>query len=280
MATPAARPETSTLGPYIAVDGHVHLHPGQDLRALLDIAAANLARRSREGGLPADAGCLLLAESCGVDGFGRLAGWRDPAGTSGWTVVPTDEAVSLVARRPGMLPLIVVAGRQIVTAEHIEVLALGRREEYPDGRPLAATLDDLESGALLTVLPWGWGKWWFGRGRMIAALLQARAGSLWLGDNGGRLALAPEPRHFRSARRLGIPILPGSDPLALPGGVQTVGRYGFVVHCPLDRRYPARSLLDYLRSNRKQPHSFGELAGPARFLVSQLRMQWRKTRRR
>ena len=214
MATPPARSGPLALGPYIAIDGHVHLHPGQDLRVLLDAAAANLARGCREGGIAADAGCLLLAESRGVDGFGRLADWRDPAGAAGWTITPTDEPISLVARRAGMVPLVVVAGRQIVTAERIEVLALGRREEYPDGKTLAATLDDLESGALLTVLPWGWGKWWFGRGRAIAALLQTRAGlplvgrqrrPAWSGARAASSSLGappghPDPPGERSAR--------------------------------------------------------------------------------
>ena len=81
-----------------------------------------------------------------------------------------------MAIRPGTLPVLVIAGRQIVSAERIEVLALGTRTQIPDGQPLAATIDAVRADGALAVLPWGFGKWWGARGRMVDAYLETATG--------------------------------------------------------------------------------------------------------
>jgi hypothetical protein len=53
----------------------------------------------------------MLAESQGVDACGRLAG---SAASGAWHLDPTAALVSLVARRQGALPIVLIAGRQIV----------------------------------------------------------------------------------------------------------------------------------------------------------------------
>ena len=110
------------------VDAHVHVHPGTDARALLDSAARNLAAVATEIGAQTWQGVLMLAEMRGADWFGATR--RGAPQTPGWSIEPVaDDAASLSATRPGV-ELTIIAGRQIVTAEGIEVLALATTAEY------------------------------------------------------------------------------------------------------------------------------------------------------
>ena len=258
------------------VDGHVHLHDCFEVSEFLDAAAANFAAAAKRLGLPREpGGCILLAESQGVDQFGRLA---DGTASSGaWRVSPTAEPVSLIARRPGASPVVLVAGRQIVSRERLEVLAIGTRATFADGRPLDEALAEISAADAVAVVPWGVGKWQGARGRLIAALLERdRARPLFAGDNGGRLKLAPRPKLFASAQRRGVPVLAGSDPLPSPDQLVKVGGYGFVAEVDLDAKAPFAALRGYLENLETSPRTFGSLESLPGFVRAQLAMQVQK----
>ena len=217
------------------VDAHVHVQRCFEECVFFDSALANLkgVDGGRVGGLDW-LGCLLLTETAGADVF---AGLKVRTGTcaGSWRFRPTAEDCSLIACREGEQPLVLVAGRQIVSAERIEVLALGATAALPDGKTLAQTLAMVRAAVALAVLPWGFGKWLGRRGRLVAEqIAAARPGDLFLGDNGGRLALSLRPRLFALAEARGLAVLPGSDPLPLPQEVAKVARYGFVLQAPFD----------------------------------------------
>ncbi len=242
------------------VDSHVHFHACYDLSAFLDGALRNFPR----GGT----GYLLLTESAGAQWFRR---WRDGLKAQGWRFEPTTEEESLRAVSGAGESLILIAGRQIVTRERLEVLALGRDVEVPDGLPMRDALERIRESGALPVLPWGFGKWWGRRGAVVAEALD-QDGELFLGDNGGRLGL--EPRLFRQARRLGIRVLPGSDPLPFSRHEGLAGSYGFVLPQAVDLERPASTLLRRIRESG-QPLAFGRRAGLPRFLRDQVGMQLR-----
>jgi hypothetical protein len=258
------------------VDGHVHLHDCFEVPDFLDAAAANLAAAAKRLGLPGKpTGCLLLAEAQGVDGFARLA--DGTASTGAWRVSPTGEPVSLMARRQGALPIVLVAGRQIVSRERLEVLAVGTRATFADGRPLDQALAGVMAADAVAVVPWGVGKWQGARGRLIADLLERdRDRSLFVGDNGGRLGFAPRPKLFARAQRRCVPVLAGSDPLPSPGQLAKVGGYGFVAAVDLDAQAPFAALRGYLQGLATSPQTFGRLESLPGFVRSQLAMQVRK----
>jgi hypothetical protein len=127
------------------------------------------------------------------------------------------------------------------------------------------------------VLPWGFGKWWGERGRLVDAYLaSARPGKIFLGDNGGRPIGLPAPRQFARAARRGMLVLPGSDPLPRAGEIARIGRYGFVLRLELDLDRPALALKAHLNRLQRQPAIFGRLQSPARFLASQVSLRLRK----
>jgi hypothetical protein len=187
-----------------------------------------------------------------------------------WTLAATAEGCSIHAYHDGEKKLIIVAGRQIVTAERLEVLALGCDREFPDRRPVRDTLAAVRDSGAIPVLPWGFGKWWFGRGKTVVALIESEARhGLFLGDNGGRLQVGPRPKPFALAESMGVYTLPGSDPLPLPREARRAGGYGFRLDVAIDPDRPAQSIKDGLRDCSSQPPVFGRRATLSTFLRNQ-----------
>jgi hypothetical protein len=262
------------------IDGHVHVHPCFSEDDVFESASSNLARAAR--GLGAEGNgprVLLLTESAG-DHFFRRALERAAGPASGrWTFRETGEPDSVTVRGEGENPVVVVAGRQVVTSDALEVLALCRDVEVPDGRPIGRTLDDVRGAGALAAVPWGFGKWWLGRGRIVRDLIDREdPATFFLGDNGGRPAMGRKPALFRRAARRGIRVLPGSDPLPFPAQARRVGSYGFVVAGPLDTERPARSLRDALTDPGTRPRPFGRGERLIPFVRSQVAMQLRGRR--
>lgn len=263
-------------GAVALVDGHVHLHDCFEMPRFLDTAAANFAAGARKLGLSAEpAGCLMFVESQGVDRFAQLAEGALPTGR--WQLSATHEPVSLVARRQGGPPLALIAGRQIVCREGLEVLALGTRATFADGLPLEEVLERVTAQDALPVVPWGVGKWQGARGRLVAGLLErVRDRPLYLGDNGGRLRHMQRPPLFARAESSWVHVLAGSDPLPFPAQLSKVGGYGFVAELALDQEAPFAAIREYLDGLEASPKSFGQLESLSGFIRSQLAMQIQK----
>jgi hypothetical protein len=264
----------------VLVDAHVHIHSCFEVGRFLDFAATNFAEVRDDLGAKDDAyGCLMLTESAGVDRFAALAGGQPQTGS--WRITPTAEAVSLLATRSGAVPMFLIAGRQIATAERLEVLALGTRASLPDGAPLRDTVIAVAKADALPVIPWGFGKWTGRRGRYLAELFAEPAEvRLYAGDNGGRPGVFRRPRLFAVAEGRGKFVLPGTDPLPFPGEIAKAGRYGFVADLDLDPARPFASLQRWLQRQRSSPPAFGRLERLRTFLSRQMWLHWRNRRRR
>ena len=269
------------------VDAHVHLHSCYDPDDLLQNAYDNLNAVASNGADPAarKAYFLLLAECAPDNCFGALralADGRTPSnGASAlrlrhWTVASTQETVSVVAQR-GEQELFIVAGRQVACREGLEVLVLGTTHRFADGRPIRDVLRESDALGVPRVIPWGPGKWFFRRGRLLNELVaEFRKPTLFLGDEGGRPVFWGYPQHFAHAARLGVRDLPGTDPLPFPHDVAKVGRMGLKVAIDLDPDRPAESLLRALTQVGAPLERFATLEPPLRFVRNQIGMQLRK----
>jgi hypothetical protein len=262
----------------LLVDGHVHFHRCFRWADFLDAAARNFsrARENRHDGADCP-GCLLFTESAGAEAFQSLMS-RCPAGPAdGWQPQRTDEPDSILLRHADGDLIIVVSGRQIVTAERLEVLSIGTATTIPDGQPIHAVLRSVMRDDAVAVLPWGAGKWWGRRGRVITELIEARRDlHFHLGDNGGRTRWLPGPSLFQTADERGIPVLGGSDPLPLPGQVTRAGSYGFVLDDWRETSRPSNVIKERLRALTESPASFGTLSSPWEMLRSQMGLRWRR----
>ena len=194
-------------------------------------------------------------------------------------MVKGDEQDAVLLSRPPGETIIIVAGRQIVTAEKLEVLALGTTSAFPDGQPIRAVMQSVTNGGAVAVIPWGFGKWWGRRGQLVRGLIDAtRDVPFCLGDNGGRAYGLPRPSLFHVADDHGIPVLPGSDPLPLPGHVSRPGSYGFVLNDWRESSQPSSAMKERLRALTHSPSTFGNLSSPSAMMRSQLGLRWQRHR--
>jgi hypothetical protein len=255
----------------------VHLHDGYEPARFFEHAAENFERAAREHGWPDPTGALLFTESAGVDWFGRLeAGHVD---TGAWAVERTPEATTLLVSR-GARQLMLIAGRQVVSREGLEVLLLGTRVALVDRLPVRAVLAEGERAGALRVVPWGVGKWFFGRGGLLDELIDAaRPGEgFFLGDSSGRPFFWGRPRQFDRAARRGIRVLPGTDPLPFPSEVTRPGSFGFRLPWAAGSPVSTATLTTTLRRPDAELRPYGRLERLGPFLRHQLGMQLRKRR--
>ncbi len=261
----------------VLVDCHVHFHDIFDEPRFFDAAAANFRRGAAQlGRRGATSGCLVMTEGSTRHPLERFRGGGDRrSGT--WTFRSTDEADSLTACRDDAPELALIAGRQIVTAEGLEVLTFPSSRPAPEHLPVREVLTRAAGEGQTAVIPWGFGKWWLARGRLVERLLEEHA-ALRLADSGCRLRGAPRPGLMRRAAASERFVLAGSDPLPLAGQEARVGSYGFELPGPLDRKAPAAWLTARLRELDTSPRVFGQRPGAATFLRTQVRMQAHKRR--
>jgi hypothetical protein len=268
----------------ILVDGHVHIYDCFDLKLFLDSALDNFNSQAVHLGKEDDfTGILLLAETSRQNWFERLSGYLEGGlnlgggGLDGWTFRPTNEANTLWAKKKQGQGFFLVAGRQIVTSENLEVLCLASEKKVPDGSPLEETIEAVVGVDGVAVIPWGFGKWTGKRGKTLKrALLESDSSKLFLGDNGGRPVFLPRPALFSLAEKIGARILPGTDPLPFPSEAARAGSFGFSIEGSADKKAPSSHLKSILLEAEIPLRPFGKLANPYRFLRNQLRMQLRK----
>lgn len=263
------------------LDAHVHFHECFDISNFLDQAYSNFSTQ-----ISADSSCqefsaaLLLTESYGTDWFRTLrqsAGpdenfpWRD------WRIRLNDEDESVTAISRTGQTISIVAGRQIVTAERLEILALGLNAEVKDGLPIEQVIAAVQEKEAICVLPWGFGKWTGQRGKVVHDILDSDVKTnFFIGDNAGRLALWPAPPEFAAAAAKNIRILPGSDPLPYAEQVGSVARFGFMMDGGLDEQQPFRDIRQKLLLEDTKIEAYGPLERLMPFIKYQVAMQLRK----
>ncbi len=286
---PAAGAARATLPGPVCVDTHAHLHDAFPLGASLRRAVEH-ARRA--GGRS----CVLcLASTPNEDAFDRLAagghadGLRFRRSPTEPTVLVADGSTDADPIDPP-LPLVLVDGRQLVTSERIEVLALVPEAEavgsLRSGLPLGDTLAAVAASGAVPVLPHGVGKWLGRRGRAVSRTLDLARGCrspgdagaaalarLCVADNAGRFTLGPRPSILDQAAALGVPVLAGSDPLPLLGSGSRLGGMGVVIERAIELDRVAATLRKTLPALGPTPRCFGSHAGAFRTAREQLALR-------
>jgi hypothetical protein len=261
------------------LDAHVHVHDCFDADQFLAHARNNFDRCANElGTRKSYLGLLLLTESYGVNWFSNL---HNPDYVSSklknWRVLTTDEPMSMSVTSGEDAALTIIAGRQIVTAENLELLALGMTGMPQDGAPIRDVIEHIQTSGALCVLPWGFGKWTGARGRIVEELLSGPLDdNFFIGDNGGRPWFLPTQTEFRHAAGRGLAVLPGSDPFPFPNHVSRVGRFGAVLDCGVDLKHPFSDLRRILLESGLEPKPYGSLERFLPFFRNQIAMQLRK----
>ncbi len=266
----------------VIVDAHVHFHRCFNVNDALSSGYGNfqvVAQRVGAGG--AFQGCLLLTEMQGerwfLDQFSYLSQGVSSLSLGDWKLRATSEPSALIAYREDGAQIFVLAGRQVITQEKLEVLALLTPEVFEDGLPLTSAITQIRNLGGLPVLPWAVGKWIGDRGRIVSQFLrQDTAQPICVADNSGRPLGWPYPRNLALAKQLGIPVLRGTDPLPIPSEVNRIGRFGFTFSGTLDAQFPAKDLYAKLTSCSLDLSPYGSLELPWKFFSNQLALRLKK----
>ncbi len=267
-------------GSFVLVDAHVHIQNGFSLPQFFRCAYDNFKKKENSLGSDNFSAVLLLAEVVGTHHFKSLRNLCDQESVvrddlwGAWRLHKTAESASVEARSDQGESLFVVAGRQIVTQEKLEVLALVTDKHFPDNETLYQTVERIKMDDAVAVIPWGAGKWLGQRGRFLTDFIDSNsAKGTFIGDNGGRPTLWREPKHFKQARRQGLLVLPGSDPLPLVNAVERVGSFGFRMSECLSNHKPAADLKARLFSRNPNIIPYGSLRPSFSFLRDQIRLR-------
>lgn len=257
----------------IIADAHVHLHDCFNLEHLFDSALNNFQYYAeKKGNRDNYTPVLFLTEISGQNKFNEL---KKSTGENNkiknWNLFPTKEDVSLSVSDRSNRNLFLIAGRQIVTTENLEVLALITEQNFADGFPLSVTIHQIIEAGGIPVLPWGVGKWMGNRGKLLNNLLaENNFPMLFLGDNSGRPVFWSRPVQFKQAENQGLPILPGTDPLPLSSEACRPGSFGFTIKNSLNQEEPGKHLKQMLLDPKISLKPYGSLENPLRFFRNQL----------
>lgn len=263
------------------VDAHVHMYDCFDVDRFLTGANRNLrsaAERLTSAAVPTNV--LMLTETRRESGFDRLLqrAERPPTGQPEpgcWNVQRlSNDPTAVAATGADGSSIIIVAGRQVVSAEGLEVLALGTDAAIPEGVPLADQVEAISALGAIPVIPWGVGKWLGGRGKVVKSYIESSTGAaVFLGDILGRPAFWPRSSIYRVAAARGIDVLPGTDPLPLESETVRAGSCGFYIDCDLASGPPSVVLKDALRLERPVIRPFTHLESSWRFFRNQARLR-------
>jgi hypothetical protein len=235
----------------LLADTHLHLYPCFDCDQVFSTCINRLSGEFRAAFLAERADCTFYAQLCQGN---RLL--------SQFTIEQTDVEQLVLCRMSDGHSLTLVPGRQIITAEGIEVLALGTRTQFLDGQPAKAIISAIQSSEGIPVLPWSPGKWLFHRGQVVDRLLHHFSNQDFLiGD----VSLRPQgwgtPLLIRKAKSLGYKVICGSDPLPFPGEEQSAGMYASRIVLP-ETPASAAAALRAVLLGEAQVFSWGKRSNP------------------
>jgi len=269
----------------LLIDSHVHIYSCFNLELLLDSALSNF--QEVEKTLHSQAGTnsymLFLAEGENQNWYDSMASELDTHElyrkkiTHCWEISSADrEKTSLTCSHvENGAEIHILPGKQIVTQEGIELLVFFSGKEISGGRSLAATAENAWKKGAMVILPWGAGKWLGNRGKRVGELItRSPGGGLFLGDNGGRPSLIPDPKLFCIARKRGLGILRGSDPLPLPYEEKRVGSFGFAIqNFTFIPDHGIATIKTAIASPEYSLVDFGKLHNSWKFIVKQTRLR-------
>ena len=252
----------------IVLDGHVHLYPCYQLDKALNALFGNLARLGTNATKVA-----FLAERFDCDFFDNLKNNRceDLPGYI-HVLAGDDEKVITLVHEKRQEELLLVAGRQIVTQERIEVLAIAWHKPVPNGLSAHKVVDQIRTDGGVPIVSWSPGKWMFGRREVILQLLKDfPPGSLALGDTTLRPIGWGRPKLMQQGVSAGFSLTAGSDPLPFAGEEKYLGSYGTLLTADFDKTSPVESIRKLLLSKPATGQLVGKRNQPIEMIGRQIK---------
>jgi len=251
----------------LLIDGHVHIYPYYNVsRAIknginnLQLAfkkSAGLSYRERDNGYIL---IWLLTERSDCNFFKQVIDAPHKFGNDNIKFLPGDENEAILVEIEGKPMLYILAGRQIVTKEGLEILSLASTYYQKDKeKSIGEVINSIVNSGGIAALNWAPGKWFFSRGKVIKRVIEEYAPeNLVICDTSLRNTLWPMPKLMIAAQKRGFKIIAGSDPLPFNSEEKYIGSYGFYLTGDFDINYPAKSLQLLLKQAQVNISFFGK----------------------
>lgn len=235
-------------------DAHVHFYPQYDSATALHCALRNLPKiyplaellsSSRRDNASAPKLTLCLAERSDCHFFRDLFLRQNIRSDSTLRIEPiaTDAPAARIHFASGA-EILIVPGRQIISAERLEILSFSLEIDVPDKTLSYAEICKIiwsEGG--IPAINWAPGKWFGARGKLVKRVLNDETvRPLLLCDTTLRPTFWPEPILMRKAPKLGVKVIGGSDPLPFANEEKRIGTYATVAHGAYNHADPVVSL--------------------------------------
>ena len=266
----------------LAIDAHVHLYQIFDLNTAIERGIENLQKLIRSDGSQENLVPIwLLAERSDASMFEHLLNMAKNNETVNHYHFSRIDAVTITVRKDDRTVLHIFAGRQLISAENLEVLSLVSNYNPPDRRfPLSTLVSQIKFHEGIPVLNWAPGKWFGERGEIVHQLIQeSNPAELFIGDSTMRPSFWRTPGLVRKAQKLGFSMLAGSDPLPFSGEEEMIGVYGTMAQGEFDDTQPSKSLKTILIDQRNSLRIVGKRSNSLSFVIRQFKiMREKKTR--
>ncbi len=201
------------------IDTHLHLYPNYDLRRAFDqLLNANVNIASDVTRI------ACLAERYDCHYFEALSSGETTL--QGFDIETSVQNELQLTRIKDGLNLTLLPGRQIITRENIEILALACPELIEDKQPALDVIYQVNRLSHIPVVAWSPGKWFGARGKVVKRLIdELEPEDFLIGDTTLRPYGWATPGLMRYAMSKGYGVIAGSDPLPFNGEEAWLGAY-------------------------------------------------------
>ncbi|MBN2411030.1 hypothetical protein JXQ31_05005 [candidate division KSB1 bacterium] len=252
----------------ILCDAHVHIYPQFDLTNAIKNSISNFTKIEKVKHLQNESiKVWLLTEGQDYDFFTRQYTLNND-----YVIKKTGENESLIIinKHTDKPLLYIIAGRQVVTREKLEICALATQYNQKD-RTLNTrdTIKSVLDFGGIPALNWAPGKWFFSRGKIVRDVIEnSNPESLLISETTMRPTIWPTPSLMKIAIKKGYKVIAGSDPLPFMKEENLIGSYCTLLTGKFDPEKPADSLRKLLLSSADIKR-FGKRSGPLTFTKRQ-----------
>jgi hypothetical protein len=227
------------------IDTHLHIYPFYSISNALHSLINNLHTTDPEA---TRIGCLTERYDCDV--FSQLADSPSKDVTDSFSIANEGNCLHIINKETNK-DVYLLPGQQIITSENLEVLSLSCLQRVAEGNSARQTIESVLAAGGVPVIAFGFGKWLGKRGEIVLKLIEEFGSKqIAMGDTTMRPYGWMTPKAFHKARRKGIKVLCGSDPLPFRGEESRPGSYG--TRMDLIGDHPVEVISGILGSNSAQ----------------------------
>ena len=240
----------------LLIDGHIHIYPHYNLKSAINQGVSNLITAAQKDHKLIAAEKFVpiwfLTERFDCNFYNQALHFSDELNLKEVKVIPSKEKESLIVEKDGKPILHILAGRQIVTKENLEILSLISTLYLKDReKSIDEVIDRVIDSGGIPAINWAPGKWFFSRGKVVERTIENHSpDNLVIGDTSLRTRLWRLPRLMAEAQKRGFKIIAGSDPFPLKNEESQIGHYGFALTGKFDDTRPAASLRNLLKDRQ------------------------------